>query len=84
MITEEAKAKAAFQFKSGLRKILESVYDMHGYQNNELTTQVIEQVTDLAVLFAKRMRGEDVPITNDLAEARSRRRRTAELNSPWH
>jgi hypothetical protein len=84
-ISEEQKSKAAFQFKGGVREILESVYNMYGYQESQLTTEVIEQIMELAVLYAKRMRGIDVPIAYQVAQKKLiQRNQSLDLNGAWH
>ena len=71
-ITEDAKAKAAYQFRTAAVAILDDAYPMYGYkqQNPDVAIQMLE----LALLFAKRMRGQDVPIDHKLAAEKLRQR----------
>ena len=55
-ITEDAKAKAAFQFKSSVSEVLYSNFDCYGLGVN--IPGAVEVITELAVLLSKRDTGE--------------------------
>ncbi len=74
-LSEDQKAKAAFQLRRAMRGLLESVYTMHGYQDDKLTTGVVDHLVEISVQYAKVMRGIDVIIDHELAAKKLRQRR---------
>ena len=72
MLTEEQKEKAVKQFKRHIGIELASVYSMHGYQ--ELAISEAELITELAILLHKRLSGQDVPISLEMANGKLRGR----------
>jgi len=71
MVSEDSKAKAAWQFKRNVSEVLK-VYDMYGMGIFE--QGVVEEVMELAVQLAKRFRGIDVPISHELAKSKLKTR----------
>ena len=74
-LSEGQKAKAAFQLRRAMRGLLESVYNMHGYQDPDLTTGVVDNLVEISVQYAKVMRGIDVQIDHELAKRKLMARR---------
>ena len=71
-LSEDAKAKAAFQFKASVSGVLYANFDKYGLGVS--IPGAVEVLMELAVLYAKRMRGLDVPISPELALAKLRTR----------
>ena len=65
-LSEDAKSKAAFQFKASVSEVLYSNFDKYGL--GVAIPGTVEVLMELAVLYAKRMRGVDVPISPELAK----------------
>ena len=70
-LPEDAKSKAAFRFKAHLRTILQ-VFNIYGL--GIFIDMVVELVMELAVQYAKVMRGIDVQIDHELAQKKLRSR----------
>ena len=71
-IAEDQKSKAAFQFKAAVSDVLYSNFDIYGLGVS--IPGSVEVLMELAVLYAKRMRGIDVPINHEIAKAKLRTR----------
>ena len=63
---EEQEQKDATQFKMGMSGILEPL-DLYG--QGIYFHEIIEQAMELAILYNKRRRGMDVPLTLEAAKA---------------
>ena len=72
ILTEAEKHKAVSQFKMQMNGIL-SPFNMHGL--DIFITGAIEEATDLALLLHKRLNGQDIPITAELAKAKNKARK---------
>ena len=70
-ISDEAKSKAVGQFKLQLGAVMAP---FHQYGMGVHITPAIDYITELALLLHKRLNGNDVPITVQLAEQRRRKR----------
>ena len=72
MLSEAEKHKAVSQFKLQMNVVL-SPFNMHGL--DIFITGAIEETADLALLLHKRLNGQDIPITAELAKAKNKARR---------
>ena len=69
MITEDEKTKAVKGFKRQLNGVL-GVFHVHGLHVH--IPDAIETITELALLLHKRLNGQDIPITYELANEKKR------------
>ena len=71
-LSEDQKAKAFGQFMLNLNPIFEP-FMMYGLQ--DLVPGAKQEIGELGLLFAKRMRGRDVPIDHQTARSKARSRK---------
>ncbi len=73
MISEAEKFKAVQQFKMALGGDILQVFNKHGY--GDFIPYATDLTADLALLLHKRLMGQDIPITAELARAKNEARR---------
>jgi len=71
LLSEEGKEKAVKQFKLQLNGALDA-FNIYGLGTH--IPDVIETITELALLLHKRLDGKDIPITLEMANGKLRRR----------